>query len=100
MIMFDVVNESTDTAVLTSVKSAVANRLSLKILTTPECIGSYIKEMNFSGSTIELEFAGPVACKPTAIEIADIVEGKTCSVKPDNDEKVLCSCNTYTIKIS
>ena len=99
MIMLDAVNETTDTSVLASVKNTVANRVSFNVLRKAECVGSYFDGISFSDSTIELKFTGPDECRPTATEIANIVESTTCSVEADDNEKILCGGNTYIVKI-
>ena len=99
IIMLDTVNESRDTSVLASVKNTAANQVSLNVLRKTGCVGSYFDGISFSDSTIELKFTGPAECRPTATEIANIVESTTCSVEADGDEKISCGGNTYIVKI-
>lgn len=99
IIMNDVFNESSDTFVLNSVKTATLQSISQKVLTDPSCSNTVLRSMSIDGSFVNLEIKGCASSIDLA-EIADYVEKEFCGVRtPDSNDVISCGGNNYELRL-
>lgn len=103
VIMNDFFNESSDTFVLNSVKTATLQSISQKVLTDPSCSNTVLRSMSIEESDartiVSLEIKG-CASSLSLIEIADYVEKEFCGVRiPDSNIVISCGGKSYELRL-
>ena len=91
-----IVNEYTDTFVLSAVKNTINSEASKLVLGTPGCENTTMKQMAFSKETNTITF-GMNGCQIEVSTVAGIVGTKLCGATQQSGDTFTCSGTTYTL---
>ena len=95
--MLTIVEEYTDTFVLSAVKNAVEHEAAYVSLSTPGCAQTFLKNMSFSkqGNVISIGISG---CAVNLVKIAGNVEKKVCGASnPTGGSIMVCGGESYLL---
>lgn len=98
-IMSDVMDESRQTMLLSSLKSSVLSEIGSESIQNPSCSNMKIEEYNVSNDTLEINIE-PQECNVNITSICNTIERDICSVYPDNNENITCGNKEFKVVVN